>query len=159
VALDLITSITLRSAKSAESGDRTATDTFSATSRTQWTDGSGAGAVSKEYAVPQTTLGTVTDTYDLAGSLTNAIGEAVVFASISTARFSTPSTNAGTVNFGGGANAWNTLIVGTLALPPGATVHVESTSGTVWPVTAGSVDVLAVAGTSGDKYQFYLAGG
>jgi hypothetical protein len=158
VALDLITSITLRSAKSSESGDRTATDTFSATSRTQWTDGSGAGAASKEYGVAQTTLGTVSDTYDLSGALTNAIGEAVVFTKITAAYFSTPSTNAGTINVGGGANPWNKLIVGTLALPPGASALMQSTSGTVWTVTASTGDILTVAGTSGDKYQFYLAG-
>jgi hypothetical protein len=158
VALTLVSAYTVRSTKTAESGDRTASDDYTSTARTSWTDGTGAGACSKEYASPQATLGTVADTYDLSGSLANAISEAAVFTAIKVVEFKTPTTNTGTVTFCTGATPWSAFVAGTLTLPPGARVGGEVTGGTYWTVSAGTSDIIRVSGTSGDKYQIYVAG-
>lgn len=154
MAITLTTASTVKGVKSAESGDRTASDTYSNTSRTQWTDGTGAGAVNKQYGTPQTTLGTVADSVDLSGSLENAIGEAVVFTAAKVIEFTTPSTNTANVLLYGSTS----FLYGTLTFPPGARMTAEVSGGTYWTVSAGTNDVFYVSGTSGNKYQHYLAG-
>jgi hypothetical protein len=158
VALSLTSAITVKSRKTATSGSQTKADEHSTSARRSWTDGTGAGAANKEYDTGLATLGGSADSIDLSGSLVNAINESVVFTKVALFELYCPSTNTGTVNFGGGSTPWNTAIIGTLAMPPGSRLLCQAEVGTVWTVSAGTADLLRVSGTSGDKYQVFLAG-
>jgi hypothetical protein len=158
MALSLTASIVLSSSKTADSGDRTASDARTVSSRTEYTDGTGASSANKVYDPGLQTLSGSNHTYDLSGSLTNAIGEAVVFSKVRVLYAKAPSTNTGTVTLFTGAAAWNTLIAGTLTLRPNTELMVKCLEGTAYGVTATSADILTIAGGSGNAYQLYLSG-
>lgn len=157
MALSLSAGIHLALEKTASAGQAQSRDLFRARSTTAYADGTGASAANKEWN-DYRTLGGAADSLDLAGSLVNRIGEAVVFSKIKAVYLKTPSTNAGSITFGGGANAWATLWSGTLILKPGSEVLLKTTDANGWAVTAGTGDLLQVGGTAGDIYEIAIAG-
>jgi hypothetical protein len=158
MALTLSVGVQVASTKTAAAGRQTKADTYSLSTRAAFTDGTGSSSANKHWTSGEATLGGSASTYDLAGALTNGIGEAVVFAKVKVLVVRALSTNAGNVTIGGGSNAWAALYGSTLILPPGTDVAIKTSNANGWAVTAGTGDIVQVAGTSGDKFELFVAG-
>jgi hypothetical protein len=153
----LFAAIHLELEKTLSEGQATPRDYLRVHSTTAYTDGTGASSANKEWN-DYRTLGGSADSLDLAGTLANRIGETASFAKIKLVYLKTPAANTGNVTFGGGSNAWAALWGSTLVLKPGSEVLLKTTDADGWAVTAGTGDILQVAGTSGDVYEIAIAG-
>ena len=156
MSLSLNVGIYLESRKTATAGQSIATDRYLVQGSTTYTDGTGAGAANKQWN-DNRTLGGSSDSLDLAGGLTNRIGEAASFATVRLVYLRADADNAADLTVGGGSNPWDTAF-DTLTVQPGQEILLKTTDATGWTVTAGTGDLLQVAGTSGDSYEIYLAG-
>ena len=155
MAVSLVTTIAVQAENTVTSGNQAKVDKTSISSRTQYTDGTGASSVNKTYDTGQVTLGGSADNYDLSGSLTAGNGASAVFTKIRTLAVACPSTNTGVVTLAGN---WTSLYGSTLLVRPGTEIAMKSIEGTAYVVTAGTVDTVQVSGTSGNKYQLFFAG-
>ncbi len=120
-------------------------------------DGVGASAHDKLYAASRTLPGSSED-LDLAGGLADLYGGTITAARVKWMYIKNLSTTNNIVVGAAGSNPWATLLnsTGTLTLPPGAHVSVATPDATGWTVTAGTGDILKVAGTSGQSYEIGL---
>lgn len=123
-------------------------------------NGTGAGQVDLLYSdVGAPGSGTTTD-IDLAGSLTNQFGDAVVFAKVKLLWFRSPSTN--TVNFTLFGDAASVLFVNTAAtthtVTPGGLLVMYNPTG--FTVTGTTADILqiAVGAAASQAYNLVVAG-
>jgi hypothetical protein len=107
------------------------------------------------------TIGAVPDDIDLAGSLTNALGQTITFVEIVSVLIE-HSSGAGTITVGNAAaNAavlWFGAAAHTEKVEAGGFVFRHSPADGKWVVTAGTGDILRVNGTDGDKYKIIIIG-
>ena len=121
-------------------------------------DGTGLDEADQVYHSAGT-LGADADVdIDLSGSLTDVFGDTVTFARIKMILFENTSTNASTLQFGGGdgqvgTNAWDTWIGANstvnpgseyVKIPKGGALALFAPDATAWTVTAGTGDILTI---------------
>jgi hypothetical protein len=119
--------------------------------QTTFASGTAAGQADKVFHDQRTLGPSATENLDLAGSLTDALGDALTFAKIKGIVFSASAANSNNVLIGG--DVTNTffpmfgLETDSLVLRPGATVALwcGSADATGYAVTAGTADLLKVA--------------
>lgn len=153
MAVDTIrasTSVTLKETASAGSGTRT--DAFDRTRRTEYAIGTGAGAASTQWHDYRTLAG-ASESLVLAGGLTNGLGAAVTFTKIKL--LDVLNTGNAPITLGGGSNA---IIPALPPIPAGGCVQFRFVDANGWAVTAGTGDLLQVAGTAGQTYEIAIAG-
>lgn len=123
-----------------------------------YTDGSGALGANLLYQATRTFSGS-TDNVDLAGVLTDSYGSTVTLVRVKAILIVNNSTT-NTVTVGAGTNPWLTLLnsTGTVTLPAGAWFAAATGDATGWAVTAGTGDILKLAGTSGQTYNLIVVG-
>jgi hypothetical protein len=124
-------------------------------SNLDFTDGSGAGQANKIYVRGSAGTGTqaqsVNTDIDLSGSLTDDLGNSVVFTQIKAIIVAVPATNPGTLTVGPAAsNGFTGPFSGTtpaIVLPAteAARFAVARYGATGWTVTAGTGDLLRIA--------------
>lgn len=99
---------------------------------------------------------------DLAGGVTNALGETLTFAAIKAFRIRAARDNVAAIVVGGaGANTftgWFADATDKIAVPPGGMFEIVNPSAAGWTVTAGTGDVLLIAGTNADDYTVEIIG-
>lgn len=107
------------------------------------------------------TLGGSPDDIDLAGSLTNALGQTITFVDVVMVFIKNAAANSA-LTIGAAAANPVALWFGDAASDTeevqddGWTFHHAPKTG--WPVTTGTADILRVAGTSGNKYKIIIIG-
>jgi len=100
------------------------------------------------------------DSYDLQGSLTDELGAALIFDKVHLVHFKNSSTTESGSNmvFGSAANTislFNSTDAG-IVVPPQASFTYHNEAGV--SVTAGTGDLVYIAGTTGDEYELIIAG-
>lgn len=116
----------------------------------QLADGAAAGQADIAFHDRRTLAASANEDLDLAGALTDALGDAISFVRVKGLFISAASANTNDVIVGAaGANAWATLLnaAGTLTLRPGACAGFFAgvADATGWAVTADTGDLLHVA--------------
>ena len=110
----------------------------------QFDNGTATDQCSIAYQVQSTVSSASQRTFDLAGSLTDTLGNAVVFAKVKSIYIRNLSTD--TLVIGNATNAWSSWISasGTITLPAyGQVLLIAPQNG--WSVTAGSADILGIS--------------
>lgn len=107
------------------------------------------------------TIGGAPDDLDLAGGLTDALGQVITFAEI-VAVLIVHSGGTADITIGNaaanGATLWFGALTHTEVLEAeGWTFHMAPNDG-AWPITAGTADILRVNGTNGDTYKIVILG-
>lgn len=124
-------------------------------------DGTGAGQAGKCWHDQRTISASSNDDLDLAGGLTDALGQACTFAEIRGLIVRNRSTS-GTLSLGGttaASNAWVAWVTGTapaVVVPAGGTVILWVPTGTAWAVTAGTADILRLGNPGGASITYDL---
>lgn len=121
---------------------------------TQFTDGTGAQQVQKIYAATRVLPGSSEDV-DLSGVLLDMFGGAISATEVKGWGVANVATHAMTVGATGGNN-WTTCLDGSVALPPKSRMAFATDDPAGWGVTAGTGDLLHIAGTSGDSYEIFF---
>jgi hypothetical protein len=135
----------------------------SITFSTDYTAGTGAGAIDKKWCDRRTILASGADTLDLAGSLTNEFGATVTFAKVKSLVVKADVGNTNDVWMGGAAaNRFNTFLKDSsvVVLRPGY-LTLTAGSGTGYTVTAATGDRLLLKNSSsgtGVTYDICIAG-
>jgi hypothetical protein len=130
----------------------------------EFTAGNGTGQIDKEWTDTRTLAASATENLDLAGSLTNALGNTVVFAKVKAIRIRASSANTNNVVVGGaGSNTFTGPFADAtdkISIPPGGIFSmIHPTTG--WTVTASTGDILLVANSSsgtGVDYDIEILG-
>ena len=142
-----------------------ALDRFEKTYAKALTDGTGADQAKNHWHSQRTLAASASESLDLAGGLTNLVGDVLIFTKIKYIFLFAAAANTNDVVIGNAAaNAW----VGpfgaaahTLAIKPGGHLSLEAPDGNGYAVTAGTGDILKVlnggAGT-GVTYDIILVG-
>lgn len=128
---------------------------FSFGGQNSWADGSGANQVNKMFAARYTIGASATESIDLAGSLEDDLGQAVVFTAIKAILIKHVSGVNSVIVGNGGVNSFLGPFGGaahTVTVPPNGRLLLERTDAAGWTVTAATGDILALtnsaAGTS-----------
>lgn len=111
-------------------------------------NGTGAGEANAIYHDAFSIAASGSASYDLAGALTDALGQATVFSAVKAILLIADSTNTNNVVLGNGANPFVGPFddgTATITLKPGATLLVTDPSAAGWTVTAGTGDILKLA--------------
>lgn len=133
--------------------DRTLIDTF--------TSGAGLGAINRLYSESDKSLSAGYD-LDLAGSLTDALGAAAVFARVKFLLAWCPAANTAAVEIGGDAAA---ALFGfkdptdIVSIRPGGKILLVAPDATGYAVTATTADILQFAPASGTQLVSFVIGG
>lgn len=124
---------------------------------TSYTDGAGAAAANQLYHASKT-FGGSADSLDMAGGVADGYGGTITFARIKTLYIK--NTGNANVTVGGGSNALATFLgaTSTLVIRPGGFLLVDAPDATGYAVTAGTGDILTVAGTNGQTYEIAVLG-
>lgn len=119
-----------------------------------YSDGAAAAMFDRIYAAARTLSGSAED-LDLAGVLADVYGGTITAVRAKCIYIKNLSTTNNIVVGADGTNPWATLLnsTGTLTLPPGAWFVAATPDATGWAITAGTGDILQVAGTSGQSYE------
>jgi hypothetical protein len=119
-----------------------------------YSDGAAAAMFDRIYAAART-LGGASEDLDLAGVLADVYGGTITAVRAKALYIKNLSTANNIVVGGDATNPWATLLnaTGTITLPPGAWMIVATPDATGWAITAGTGDILQVAGTSGQSYE------
>jgi hypothetical protein len=121
-----------------------------------FTDGVGANQANALYqGVLALTSGTLN--IDLSGVLTDQYG--TVLTPLRIKGWCLQNNGTATMTLGSGTNPWITAFTGTIILPPGAFVLMGTPDATGWTITAGTGDILKVAGTGTDQMTFAFFAG
>jgi hypothetical protein len=106
------------------------------------------------YTVTAELTGT-SDSYDLAGTLTDPLGNAVTFDTVEVLYIKNNGENNMTI---GGANHLPILADGSdrITLPPEAYLYLVNAAG--YSVTGGTGDLIIINGTEGDEYDLIVIG-
>jgi hypothetical protein len=105
------------------------------------------------------TLGGASEDIDLAGGLTDVFGATLTFAEVKL--IGVVNTGTATITIGAASsNAWAGLLnaTGTVTIPAGGMAMFAASDATGFAVTAGTGDLLKVAGTSGQTYDLIIWG-
>lgn len=123
-------------------------------------NGTGADQANQLWQDSETVAGS--RSLDLAGGVTNALGATVTFTAIKGFRLRAGAANAANITVGGaGSNpftGWFADSSDKIAVPPGGMIEFINPSAAGWTVTAGTGDILLIAGTNGDTYKIELFG-
>jgi hypothetical protein len=157
VALSHNTAITVTTVESITDGSAQAVDKFEISASMQFTDGAGAQSANKQWNDSRT-LGGASETLDLAGSLTSRVATAASFAKIKSVYIKAAAANAGNIVVGSGSNPLVSIWTGTVILQPGADFLIRTPSVNGYAVTAGTGDILQVAGATGYVYEIAITG-
>jgi hypothetical protein len=114
-------------------------------------NGSGNYQASKIYMDTKSIAASSSEDLDLAGSLVNPLGAAVVFATIKAIIIKAADTNVNNVVIGGASATQFQgpfgAVEDTIAIPPGGQFMISAPK-TGWAVTGGSTDLLKLANSS-----------
>lgn len=97
---------------------------------------------------------------DLAGVLTDALGQVITFVEVTTFFLFNRAGNADVV-VGNAANAfpgWFGATTHTEAVPAGGWAFHHKPADPAWAVTAGTGDIIGIAGTAGNTYDVVIIG-
>lgn len=124
---------------------------------TVFTDGSAALMANLLYAGSRTLSGS-SENLDLAGVLADLYGGTITAARVKGVYIKNLSSSANLTVGAAASNAWSTFLngTGTATLPPGAWIVAATPDASGWSVTAGTGDILKVAGTTGESYEIAL---
>jgi hypothetical protein len=120
--------------------------------RLDYEDGTGAGQANALFTDTRTLTASATENIDLAGSLEDALGNAVAFTAVKAIRIRASAANTNSVIVGGAAS--NAFLgpfgdaTDTVAVKPGGVFVIGDGSATGWAVTAGTGDILKVANSA-----------
>lgn len=131
-----------------------------------WTDGSGAGQVSKVFHDQRTLSASATEDLDLNGTaLQDPLGTNLALTKVRLLIVCAASGNTNTVNVGGAASNGFTTWVGdatdVVKIRPGGALILVAPDATAYAVTAATGDLLTVTnggGTTGVTYDVIIAG-
>lgn len=126
----------------------TAKHTVNESVRIDLTDGIGANQANNIFADDFTISGAGTQTYDLAGGITNALGSTLTFTAIKAILIE--NTGAAALTYGGGANPFLGFVGGathTISIPVGGSLLLTDPSAAGQAVTAGTGDTITLSGT------------
>jgi hypothetical protein len=134
------------------------------TLRISLADGSAANQASKIFSDTRTLIASASENLDLVGTLIDAFGNVLSFATIKVLQITAKSTNVNSVIVGNAASAgWLGpfgALTHTVEVRPGGGVEFTA-PGTGWPVTATTADILKIlnggAGSSVD-YNIMIIG-
>jgi hypothetical protein len=117
------------------------------------TDGTGAGQGDLMFADRRTVTDGATEDLDLAGVLTDALGNTITAVRVKAIVITAADGNTTDLTIGADANAWATLLnaAGTLTLRPGSSIaaFAGAADAVGWTVTAGTGDILQVVNGAG----------
>lgn len=115
-------------------------------------DGSGANQITRIFADTRTLAASANEDLDLAGGLTDAIGQTITLARVRGLLIRAAGANTNNVIVGGAAsNGWITAFGGathTITLRPGGILLLAAPDATGYAVTAGTGDLLRIANSS-----------
>lgn len=126
--------------------------------------GSGSGQANQVFSDQRTLAASATETLDLSGVLTNALGAAIAFTAVKAIFIRAAAAN--TNNVVVGAAAADQFVAGfgdtdqTWSIPPGGFILVSAPAAG-WAVAGGSTDKLKIAnsgGTTGVTYDIIVVG-
>lgn len=132
------------------------------------TNGTGTDQANQTYFDNKTLAASGSQSYDLAGSLTDAFSNTITFARIKGIVVWNKSTD-GILQVGrgtgaDGTNAWDTWITSTAAdgsegvfVRPGGIFVLYTPDATAYAVTAGTVDILLITETAAAECEYDLA--
>ncbi|MDP3853622.1 hypothetical protein [Phenylobacterium sp.] len=132
----------------------------------QFLDGVGAGQANLMFADTRSIAASSNDDIDLAGALTDPLGEDASFARIKAILVVASANNTNDVVIGGAAT--NTFVgpfgasTHKVALPPGGVMLIAAPTAAGWPVTAATGDLLRIANSgagSSVSYDLVIVGG
>ena len=117
------------------------------------------------FADNRTLSASTSEDLDLAGSLTNALGDTITFASIKAIIIKAGDANGGNMTIGGAASnafeAWTMAAGDGVLLRPGGTFVLIAPTASDYAVTATTADLLKIAnldGAAAATYDIYLIG-
>lgn len=127
-----------------------------------FTSGTGSGQASKLFSDQRSLSSGGTENLDLAGSLADAFGTTITFATVKGIIIEAATTNTVDVTFGGAASAQFVGPLGsvtdTIAVRPGGVILLVAPQ-TGWTVTATTADLLKVlAGAAASTYNITIIG-
>lgn len=156
MAISIASSRSLTIKQTVSEGDRLETDQFTVNDRPAWVNSAGAAGITVQWN-DRRPLNTTSENLDLAGGVNNAFGP-VTFTKPK--KFYARNTgSSGNLKIGEAiTNSWNTLFLGAIILPPGASVDLECADAAGWPVTPGTGDLLKVEHTGNGSYDMAIAG-
>ncbi|MFC3097375.1 hypothetical protein [Alteraurantiacibacter palmitatis] len=127
--------------------------------RASFSNGTGADQANNLFVDRRTIAGAGSEEIDLAGVLSNALGQTLTFTAIKAIRIHSDPDNGGNIVVGG---AESNAFVGpfgdatdTLSIAPGGFFEVVNPSAAGWPVTAGTGDRLKVANSDAEDPASY----
>lgn len=139
----------------------TPTDELSLSEAIRLASGTGSGSADREFHDSRTLTTGATEDLDLAGGLTDPLGNTLTFATIKAIVVLAASGNTTNLTLGNGTNAWVGPwgATGTEVVKPGG-LYVNVAPGTGWTVTASTADILKVANAAGASatYRIVLLG-
>jgi hypothetical protein len=130
-----------------------------------FTDGAGANQIQRIFADTRTLAASANEDLDLAGGLTDAIGQTITLARVRGLLIRASAANINNVIVGNAAtNGWITAFGGaahTMTIRPGGLVLLAAPDATGYAVTAATGDLLRIAnsaGTTGVTYDIVILG-
>jgi len=111
-------------------------------------DGTGANQAKNVFADDFAVVGAGTQTYDVAGGVVNGLGATVTFTAIKAIIIK--NTGAAAITFGGGSNPLGAFFANAAdqnVIPAGGLVALVDPTAAGQPVTAGTGDIITLAGT------------
>lgn len=113
--------------------------------------GTGANQANNIFTDTRTLAASATETLDLAGGLTSALGVTLTFTAIKAIKIHAAAANTNNVVVGGGSNPFIGPFVDPtdkLSIPPGGMLLLANPSAAGWAVTASTGDLILVANSS-----------
>lgn len=113
----------------------------------QLLDGTGAGKASKSFFGSRTISASATDGLDLAGVLTDALGNALTFTKIKMIAVKAAADNTGNITLGGGTAACNTFFADAsdaIVIKPGGVFVIAADDANGYAVTATTADMINI---------------
>lgn len=124
-----------------------------------FSDGSGANQITRIFADTRTLAASANEDLDLAGGLTDAIGQTITLARVRGLLIRAAAANTNNVIVGGaGSNGFITWVGGathTVTLRPGGVLMLAAPDATGYAVTAGTGDLLRIANSAGGSAVSY----
>lgn len=150
IALEVLARI--RGTLSVATDPGTASVPISETALVEFANGTGANQANAVYVDEFSIASADNTTYDLAGSLEDALGQACVFTAIKAIYVEAAGANTTNLTIGNGTNPFVGPFddgTATVTLKPGACLLVTDPSAAGWTVGAGTADVIKIANGSG----------
>lgn len=117
-----------------------------------FSDGAGMNQAEQVFAQTAQLAASAVDSIDLAGGVSNALGQALTFTKIKAIVVEAAVDNQGTISIGGNANALSSIFgdpADTLVLKPGSAFVLTGPDAAGYAVTATTADVLDITNDDG----------